>query len=129
MTADYNLVCMDWTEIALDVSYFTARLRCKMIGNYVAELITMLTDYTSQTTDDIHILGFSLGAHIAGYAGKRLNGQVHRITGKKSIRTFVLFQSPLPPKTTVRMVLAISFRCYKRVCSNRRRNNETVERI
>lgn len=31
--------------------------------------------------DNIHIIGFSMGAHIAGFAGKRIEGQVQRITG------------------------------------------------
>ncbi|VVC41781.1 Hypothetical protein CINCED_3A005408 [Cinara cedri] len=77
---NYNVICIDWTWLALDLAYFTARYRCKKIGNYVAELVLMLTKHTSQDTDDIHIIGFSMGAHIAGYAGKRLNGQIHRIT-------------------------------------------------
>jgi len=40
-----------------------------------------MTENTSQSNDDIHIIGFSMGAHIAGYAGKRLGGKLHRITG------------------------------------------------
>jgi len=40
-----------------------------------------MTENTSQSNDDIHIIGFSMGAHIAGYVGKRLEGKVHRITG------------------------------------------------
>jgi pancreatic triacylglycerol lipase len=67
--------------IALDLPYFTARLRCKEIGNYIGEMVTTITENTSQSNDDIHIIGFSMGAHIAGYAGKRLGGKVHRITG------------------------------------------------
>lgn len=87
---DYNVVCVDWAVFALDLSYFTARLRCKTIGRNVAELISMLTENTSQTIDDIHILGFSMGAHIAGYAGKQLNGKIHRITGKIKIKLFLI---------------------------------------
>ncbi|XP_022170464.1 lipase member H-A-like [Myzus persicae] len=78
---DYNVVCVDWSVVALDFAYFTARLRCKDIGNYVAEMIMTMTENTPQTNDDVHIIGFSMGAHIAGYAGKRLEGNVHRITG------------------------------------------------
>lgn len=76
---------MDWTILLLDIPYFTARLRCKEIGNYVAELILMLTENTNQNIDGIHIIGFSMGAHIAGYAGKRLDGQLDRITGNIGI--------------------------------------------
>lgn len=75
------MVCVDWKWLALDLSYVMARMRCKEIGNYVAELIRMLTDDTSRGMDQIHVIGFSMGAHIAGYSGKRLDGQVPRITG------------------------------------------------
>lgn len=78
---NYNIICVDWSIVIFDLAYFTARLRCKEVGNYLAELILMLADNTNQKTDNIHIIGFSMGAHIAGYAGKRLDGQLQRITG------------------------------------------------
>ncbi|XP_060838912.1 pancreatic triacylglycerol lipase-like isoform X1 [Rhopalosiphum padi] len=87
---DYNVVCVDWSVIALDLPYFTARLRCKEIGNYIGEMITTITENTSQSNDDIHIIGFSMGAHIAGYAGKHLGGKVHRITGLDPARPLFL---------------------------------------
>jgi len=72
---------VDWSVLAVDFPYFTARKRCKEIGNYVGEMITTMTENTPQSNDDVHIIGFSMGAHIAGYAGKRLEGKLHRITG------------------------------------------------
>lgn len=80
-SSSYNVVCVDWSVIALDLLYVTARLRSKEIGHNVADLISMLVNNSNQTVDDIHMIGFSIGAHIAGYAGKRLEGQVQRITG------------------------------------------------
>lgn len=82
---DYNVVCVEWSSLALDWPYFTARMESKNIGNRVAGLITMLTNYTTQTMEDIHIIGLSMGAHIAGFAGKQLDGRVHRITGKHNV--------------------------------------------
>lgn len=86
------MICVDWSLIAIDWTYIAARLRCKEIGNYIAELILMLTNNTYQEMDNIHILGFSMGAHIAGYAGKRLDGQLMRITGiiYKNIKYFLI---------------------------------------
>jgi len=56
-------------------------MRCKEIGNYVGKMIMTMTENTPQSNDDVHILGFSMGAHIGGFAGKRLEGKLHRITG------------------------------------------------
>lgn len=47
------------------------------IGNYLAQVITRL----ELDTDNIELIGHSLGAHIAGYAGASLNGTIGRITG------------------------------------------------
>ena len=38
-------------------------------------------DETSFSLNDIHIVGFSLGAQVAGKAGVTLNGALARITG------------------------------------------------
>lgn len=37
----------------------------------------------------VHILGHSLGSHVAGYAGEKLNGQVGRITGMDPAGSFL----------------------------------------
>lgn len=47
------------------------------IGLYLAEVIARL----NLDTDKIEMIGHSLGAHIAGYAGASLNGSIGRITG------------------------------------------------
>lgn len=48
------------------------------IGYYLAQFIT-----TSFYLDlsKVELIGFGLGAHIAGYAGCALNGAIYRITG------------------------------------------------
>ena len=35
----------------------------------------------SLTLDNVHLIGHSLGSHIAGYVGKNLTGSIGRITG------------------------------------------------
>ncbi|XP_055304651.1 phospholipase A1-like [Sitodiplosis mosellana] len=47
------------------------------IGSYLARVIQEL----ELDTDIIELIGHSLGAHIAGYAGATLNGTLSRITG------------------------------------------------
>uniref|UniRef100_A0A2S2R8G8 Lipase member H-B n=1 Tax=Sipha flava TaxID=143950 RepID=A0A2S2R8G8_9HEMI len=93
-SGNYNVVCVDWAVLAIDLPYITARLRCRIIGNCVADLVSMLVDNSAQTVDDIHIIGFSMGAHIAGYVGKRFDGRLQRITGLDPARP--LFFSRMP---------------------------------
>ena len=50
------------------------------MGKYVAEFITFLIS-EGASYDKFHILGASLGAHVAGYVGYYTKGKVARITG------------------------------------------------
>jgi hypothetical protein len=51
-------------------------------GEHVAELIEFLVAQTVAKLEDFHIIGGSLGAHVAGFAGKSTTtGKVGRITG------------------------------------------------
>lgn len=47
------------------------------VGLYLAQVITKL----ELNREKIEMIGHSLGAHIAGYAGATLNGTIGRITG------------------------------------------------
>lgn len=42
------------------------------MGPYIATLITFLIDHGKMNIDDLVLIGFSLGAHMAGIAGKNL---------------------------------------------------------
>ena len=48
----------------------------QLAGNLINELVNQGSSY-----EDFHILGASLGAHVAGYAGFYTQGQVGRISG------------------------------------------------
>ena len=53
------------------------------VGRHVAEFIKYMMgrDEISFQLSDIHIIGFSLGAQVAGKTGADLNGSLARITG------------------------------------------------
>ncbi|KAJ6626577.1 Pancreatic triacylglycerol lipase, partial [Pseudolycoriella hygida] len=79
---DYNVIAVDWESVASNFFYFTPATQTRDVGRYVAELIYYLC--TDQGTDlnKIHIIGHSLGAHAAGFAGSFVGpGKVSRITG------------------------------------------------
>ncbi|XP_023300969.2 pancreatic lipase-related protein 2-like, partial [Lucilia cuprina] len=54
---------------------------CRIIAKCLALLITNLVDQIMYSPDDIHLIGFSLGAQIAGLSANHLNYRVKRITG------------------------------------------------
>lgn len=43
-----------------------------------------LQEETHIPLQTVHLIGYSLGAHVAGYAGTFVKGTVGRITGKSS---------------------------------------------
>ena len=56
-------------------SWFSqAAANTRLVGLEVANLILILVEEHGAKADDFHIIGHSLGAHIAGYAGERIPG-------------------------------------------------------
>ncbi|KAL8596193.1 hypothetical protein ACOMHN_021233 [Nucella lapillus] len=76
---DYNVVIVDWAFGSLSL-YGQATANTRVVGAMIAQLITFLQNTTGARPEDMHIIGHSLGAHIAGYAGERLR-YLGRITG------------------------------------------------
>ncbi|KAL4237011.1 hypothetical protein ACF0H5_005395 [Mactra antiquata] len=78
---DVNVIIVDWRRGADKKDYNQAASNTRVVGALIANLITSLKVSASALYRDMHIIGHSLGAHIAGYAGHRVPGVVGRITG------------------------------------------------
>ncbi|XP_052774574.1 pancreatic triacylglycerol lipase-like [Mya arenaria] len=78
---DVNVVSVDWGRGADKSDYDQAAANTRVVGALIAQLLTALRDFRSLNYKDVHLVGHSLGAHIAGYAGERMNKSVGRITG------------------------------------------------
>lgn len=77
---NYNLFFVDWSELARGPCYPSAAHNTKYAGECIGQLINRIHD---GGTENIHIIGFSLGAHVAGFAANHAKGfQVPRITGE-----------------------------------------------
>jgi len=73
---------VDWKVLAASPNYVAAVLNARPTGAHIAELIEFLVAQTSATLLDFHIIGGSLGAQVAGFAGNSTTtGKVGRITG------------------------------------------------
>ena len=52
--------------------YSQSAANTRLVGLEVSALIDYLMEYKGARPEDFHIIGHSLGAHIAGYAGEKL---------------------------------------------------------
>ena len=87
---DCNVILVDWSKGASNPSkYFQAASNTQLVGRQISVLIKFLISYGNNgpgSADRFYIVGFSLGAQTAGYAGSylkaRYNLTLDRITGK-----------------------------------------------
>ncbi|XP_053685622.1 pancreatic triacylglycerol lipase-like [Sabethes cyaneus] len=75
---DFNIITVDWGVGAI-TNYISARLNVGPAGQGVSGFIDILKAATGISPDSIYIIGFSLGAHVAGNAGKGQEGLVNTI--------------------------------------------------
>lgn len=76
---DFNVIRVDW-KIGARIPYELATANTRLIGAEIALLVNRICLWTGAKPQDFHILGHSLGSHVAGYAGERIKG-LGRITG------------------------------------------------
>lgn len=75
------MISVDWEKGAATTDYNQAAANTRVVGALIAQLITSLVTLAGARITDIHLIGHSLGAHTAGYAGERLKG-LGRISGQ-----------------------------------------------
>lgn len=63
-------------------SYMTAALGVPAVGEGMGQFINWLHQAFGLSYDQVHLIGFSLGAHLVGNAGRATGGRVARIDGK-----------------------------------------------
>ena len=72
----------DWKSLGIsNMNYWTAVKTVKLVGDHFGDFVHFLVQNTETTTDKFHLVGHSLGAHVAARAGHRLNGTLGRLTG------------------------------------------------
>ncbi|XP_041357545.1 pancreatic triacylglycerol lipase-like [Gigantopelta aegis] len=76
---DVNVIAVDWSHGA-GLPYGQATANTRVVGAQTGQLINFLIANTNATADNFHLVGHSLGAHVAGYAGEKVNN-MSRITG------------------------------------------------
>ncbi|XP_076646271.1 phospholipase A1 isoform X2 [Halictus rubicundus] len=75
---DVNVVVVDWGELALNINYFYVASQVAMLGKAIAESLLKLAVIDLSR---LHVIGHSLGAHVAAYVARSLNFTLNRLTG------------------------------------------------
>jgi hypothetical protein len=81
----YNVILVDWNTLSALPWYSAAVKNCQVVGKYLAKFLEYL-DGRGIPLSNVHVIGFSLGAEVAGFAGQNLrHGKapgLRRITGE-----------------------------------------------
>lgn len=70
---EYNVILVNWAKLAGLPWYVTAVRNTRIVGPQVARLVEWLAARGAVSLPDLHVIGFSLGAEIAGFMGKALS--------------------------------------------------------
>ncbi|GFY63458.1 pancreatic triacylglycerol lipase [Trichonephila inaurata madagascariensis] len=77
--ADENVLVVDWTANNR-LPYSVTVANSRVVGAQIAHFINYLYKTMGTSPESFHLIGHSVGAHVAGYAGERLH-KLGRITG------------------------------------------------
>ncbi|XP_062377986.1 lipase member H isoform X2 [Sardina pilchardus] len=77
---DMNVLVVDWNRGAANLNYFTAVTNTRRTAANITGFIQKMQE-AGASLDSVHLIGVSLGAHVAGFIGAMLGGKVGRITG------------------------------------------------
>ncbi|XP_047366180.1 uncharacterized protein LOC124955601 isoform X2 [Vespa velutina] len=76
---EYNLIAIDWHRLAVGPCYPIAVYNVPHVGQCLAQLIRRLEFHGAK---DLHVIGFSLGAHVPAFSANYLKPyKLERITG------------------------------------------------
>ncbi|XP_070537615.1 inactive pancreatic lipase-related protein 1-like [Ptychodera flava] len=90
---DINAFSVNWRKGAGGINYWQCAENARVAGAEVAAFMKQLRDQTGASFKDMHLIGHSLGAHVAGYAGERTPG-LGRITGSDPAQPLFEYKDP-----------------------------------
>lgn len=76
---DMNVIVVDWNYGAANLNYLEAVKNTREVASNVTAFIQMLQEQGANLSS-IHLIGVSLGAHISGFTGANLKGEIGRIS-------------------------------------------------
>ncbi|XP_049880871.1 pancreatic triacylglycerol lipase-like [Pectinophora gossypiella] len=77
---DCNVIVVDWNRLANSL-YWTAVIGVPGVGAHLGNFLVWLINTAGGNWNNVHLVGFSLGAHVVGNAGRAAGNRPARITG------------------------------------------------
>ncbi|CAH2050165.1 unnamed protein product, partial [Iphiclides podalirius] len=77
---DANVIVVDWNRLA-NSNYNTAAAGVPNVGQHLGNFLVWLINTGGGNWNNVHLVGFSLGAHVVGNAGRTAGGRASRVTG------------------------------------------------
>ncbi|KAJ0182667.1 hypothetical protein K1T71_002036 [Dendrolimus kikuchii] len=77
---DCNVIVLDWRALA-NSAYNTAAAGVPSVGQHLGNFLVWLFNTAGGNWNNVHLVGFSLGAHVVGNAGRAAGGRPGRVTG------------------------------------------------
>lgn len=93
--APVNVALADWLSLAHS-HYAKAVHNTRRAGHEVAALLRWLEEAARFSRSNVHLIGYSLGAHVSGFAGSSIGGEdkIGRITGLDPAGPMFEYTSP-----------------------------------
>ncbi|XP_072931644.1 lipase member H-A-like [Epargyreus clarus] len=77
---DVNVIVVDWHSLA-NANYVTATTGVPSVGQFIGNFVVWLINTAGGNWNNVHFIGFGLGAHAVGVAGRVTGGRPIRVTG------------------------------------------------
>ncbi|KAH8383586.1 hypothetical protein KR009_009363 [Drosophila setifemur] len=91
---DYNMIAVDWSR-GRSLEYATSVAGAAGAGKKVAALADFLVEQYGMSLDTLEVVGFSLGAHVAGFTAKNVNsGTVGKVVGLDPASPLLSYSKP-----------------------------------
>lgn len=90
-TQPVHVISADYSRLSRFPCYYPWAVRnAHVVARCLAQLVDNLIESGIYSERDIHLIGFSLGAQIAGLTANSVRQPLHRITGKQFVFFFIV---------------------------------------
>ncbi|KAJ6627587.1 Pancreatic lipase-related protein 2 [Pseudolycoriella hygida] len=76
---DFNVIVVDWGVGAMDMENLMINYRAASVATSL--FLNRLSDSGLLSFNDLTLIGHSMGAHVAGFTGKKVRGRINTIIG------------------------------------------------